>query len=493
MNTDSNGIETDGTFTSVWEHAIRAMYVTNNPVGAHAWFIKVMGMFDLHSVIARAVEEGYRPKDWQQMLLEWPHVSTEDEMQIAYTRDDTAGEDFCLNGSKRQTRTSLGKYLSRHYPHIPDHVRRDWAGRYSVSRFEIWDTKEGIISGIELGPESCMHSMKNNHEFRRTDNSDLVAWHAGDKTQQVNWDRHPYAVYAPEYGWAMAVRLHEGEVVGRALVNTQSMEFVRSYGGGGNDNRLETWLQDKGFSPAREWTVGLKLADVTAPCGGTLMPYIDGVCRYVVRGCGYHTISREGVEATNINGTLGEDDHMGECSRCGDDIREYDEYVHTGPDFDGDMICMYCCNNYYTRVFSPDSRRAGYGGTYYVRDTDAIEVGGHSYDTADLPDFICELHDGSYAHEDDCVLCEGEGEYHLTEECVEVENEWYLREDATVVECEDGEWRLRADCWQCVYGEERYSDDDACVEAEGKKYHPSVVAQWARDAGQRELNLGECK
>jgi hypothetical protein len=163
--------------------------------------------------------------------------------------------------------------------------------------------------------------------------------------------------------------------------------------------------------------------------------------------------------------------------------------MHVGPECDEGMVCECCANCHYTCVYASSSRRAGQGDTYWVKNAQAVRVGSYSYDIDNLPDYIRELHDGEYAHEGDCVWCERYDECRLVEECVDVDGEWYLRDDDTVVECADDVWRLRADCWQCAEGGEWYSEDEEYVTADGKLYHPDVAAQWAVEAGQTTLDF----
>lgn len=534
----------DSEFKHVFWQAAAAVVNANMPrpwyadnpreAGPHHWFGSLRGAFDLHPVIDRAVEDGYRPVDWQQLLLEWPHVSMDDESQIAYTRNEDAGRDFPENGSKRQTRTSIGKYLSRHWPHVPDHVRRDWAGRFSPAKYAIWDTVEGIISGVELGPVSCMHSDSGSIPFRSHDNIALVQWHS-DKTTRVQWHHHTYACYAPEYGWRMAVRLNPMDpldVQSRALVNVSDAArrrnkdavgvFVRSFskcpqgGYSHSDDKLEAWLTDQGYVHVRAWPNGVRLAHHEHPReDGFMAPYIDGDTDTVDNHGSYLEICSDGAyTCTQQDGTAaGQDreDYIGTCEACDDSIYEDDDHTHAGPDGDGGTYCCSCTNRRLTRVTgAPDGD--GRAREYYVRNGDVVSVNGDAYDRDNLPDHIIVREDGEHDHEDNCAYCD-DGEYREIDECACVDGEWYAKssdvvvqcvddeyrlrngcvcvdggwyeaDDDEIVQCADGYYHLRDDCWQCAHNEEWYPDSEPHVEIGDAKYHPASLREMAVEAEQ---------
>jgi hypothetical protein len=80
-----------------------------------------------------------RPYDWQQLFLEWPHVSQGDRSKIAYTQNEVKGQ------KDIQTVTSVGKYLNRHFD-LPDHIIRDLVSRHgSSARFQFVNTTAEMI------------------------------------------------------------------------------------------------------------------------------------------------------------------------------------------------------------------------------------------------------------------------------------------------------------------------------------------------------------
>ena len=71
----------------------------------------------IHPVVYQALLT-HQPTVWHQVMLELPHVAT-DGVRVAYTRDDAHGE------QDRQTVTSVGKYIKRHWSYLRDDVIRD--------------------------------------------------------------------------------------------------------------------------------------------------------------------------------------------------------------------------------------------------------------------------------------------------------------------------------------------------------------------------------
>jgi hypothetical protein len=484
-------------FRQVWLDAIRAINVTNRyayheggagySYGPHRWFTDLYSTYALHPVIAMLVDNSVRPKDWQQMLLEWPHVSRDDETLLAYTRDDAYGQ------SDRQVRTTLGKYLARHYGHLPSHMLRDIAGTHTPSNFEIWDTSELIIAGIELGAQSCMKSSYGSIPFNNDDNEALLAWHAGNTDVEVRWDRHPYRVYDPKHGWAMAVRLDKGKpdvVLGRALVYTDPDKaerkfFVRSYmrsessSYSQSDDKLETWLREQGYERRTCWPAGAELSILRHPTkDGYMLPYIDGCTQRVSMEGNTFQIDENGEYlCTNTDGTPDAPEYLGECDDCGETLYEDDDnHVYVGEDSDT-LVCCRCCRRNYTEVRGNNR----YNNRYFVRDDRAVEVRGEQYDSDDLPDYIVWSEpEDEYMHIDDVVFCVTDDEYYTPESdaIVRIDGEWYRRDDMGVVECFDNEYRLKSDCWQSALGN-WHGDEIDYTEVTAGKYSADELTEMA--------------
>lgn len=449
----------------------------------HLWWTHTSTQFRLHPVVKTIVTQyNVRPADWHLLMLEWPHVSVDDDSQLAYTRTEEAGVDFMDNGSKRQTKTSIGKYVARHWPHVPDHIRRDWVGTFSPSTFEIWEGVENIIAGIELGPQSCMKASYGTIPFNAyEDNAALLKYRAGKiPKEDVDWESHPYIVYQPQYGWAMAVRLDKGKpdiVMGRCLVQLQDKVFVRSYKRGDTDSdyshtdeKLEHWLKGQGFQKEGGWD-GYKLAIFDHPNGGWMGPYLDG-CTQNVKHCGeYLQIDEYGSYQSDdtdgqLQGSAEDEESIGDCDHCGSSVPEGDcDHIWVGRD--EDMLVCGDCTHHYTHVTGDDPN--GSTTEYYVRNRYAVSVGNTDYDKNNLPSYIYCLADDEYAHKDHCVCCV-DGDYRMTTDCVcDEDGEWheedsddiikigclYYKKDSDDIVCPEDdpdEWHEKEKCWESVSG-----------------------------------------
>ena len=114
------------------------------------WHAALQHRYSVHPAVYDAMKH-VRPYDWHQLLLEYPHRSQTDPYRIAYTRDERAGE------ADRQTITTIGKYLTRHFPTLSDHHIRDIVALYtSPSSFKILDAVADFVHAVNNGPNSCM-------------------------------------------------------------------------------------------------------------------------------------------------------------------------------------------------------------------------------------------------------------------------------------------------------------------------------------------------
>ena len=191
-----------------------AQVLFHRPSADHTWHIREQNKYNIHPAVREAVLLA-SPADWHRLVLEWPHVSTSDPARLAYTRSIEHGE------ANRQTVTSTSKYLALNFPSLQSHTIRDICAKFGSHAFRIsWNTDE-MLELLHASPNSCM----------RWDH-----WSAGQ------W--HPYQCYAPEFGWGLAVRLENDIPMARAIVNKNSMSFVRSFG----DRRAHPWLYIRGWS-----------------------------------------------------------------------------------------------------------------------------------------------------------------------------------------------------------------------------------------------------
>jgi hypothetical protein len=411
------------------------------------WFKRERDKYDLHPVVEKAMSI-YRPVDWQQLLLEWPHKA-EDGERVAYTQNERKGaEDI-------QTVTSVGKYLRRHFD-MPDHELRDIVALYDTSghTLQFVHTTDEMVAAVRSGPHSCM-----SNSFLQ-----LVA--------------HPYAVYKPEYGWHMAVRKNGGQVEGRALCLNDDEEdgpvFVRSYkrcpnGGYSHaDEKLEAWLKDQGYTKLSGWPIEARVARIEQEEGWFVMPYIDGDNRAIDDHSTYMTIESSGeYEACQTDGTVG--DSGVECEDCGDRHDEDDSYWvgrwadrRIGP----------CCIDSYCYAYGAR------GNQYYESEDECVfcDDNDEHYVIDYLSDNdMVQLSNGSIVHIDNAVLIESCDEYYHTD-------------DERICYAEDTErYELTDDCWQCAETCNWYTDDVDYVEVDGNTYHPDH----APNPDQLDLPLNE--
>jgi hypothetical protein len=396
----------------------------------------------LHPAVKAAIASDYPPANWHQLLLEWPHISTEDPNMLAYSRDERAMEAYLTTKNDRQTKTKVGKYLHRHFPTAPDSVIRAWSG-LGVCSMQISDKLEDFVLAVQCGPESCMQ------------------WSSMDDDYHLNLcGDHPYEVYEPQYGWRMATRTVGDRIDGRCLLNIDPRDgdkvYVRSYARSdsmsGSDHTLEAYVEAQGFRKVNEWPEGLKFAKLTiGRYGQLLFPYLDPGSATIRRESSrYVTVCHSWLErddngeycADNTDGTLTEvEDGRVTCDDCGC-LCDADDTTYI--EHNDQNVCSDCINEHWCYA----AGRRGHKDWY--PEGDCVCVGGEWYADAYLSDNdIVLLHDGDYAKLDDAVWIESTGEY------------YHINSEA-IVSCYDiGEYRLRSDCVEI--GESWYPEDDCAL------------------------------
>lgn len=409
-----------------------------------SWFIQQHRRHTLHPAVVKMLEL-YKPADWQRVVLEWPHKALTDPNRLAYTRDEKSAMHEG-DSDKKALVTSIGKYLTRHWPDVPSDLIRDIVAQYTYGgAITITTDSKRMIEVVNGGPRSCM---SNSFDIECDDGV----------------DRHPYAVYDPSLGWSMAIRAEGDEVLGRCLIWTDPDDpaekgYVRSYkrerderSHSGADEAIESYLNGRGYTKWRAWRHGTPLMKYPLRRNGYLMPYIDGGVQRVTDDGDEFTIDDSGeFDASNTSGTI--NSHEYTCEDCGAGFNDGDGYwvgIH-----DEHHVCDSCCNDHYTYCYS---RR---GNQYYIHNDDVTEVNGESYDTDYLDDNnIVELHDGEYEERDNAVWIESSDEY-------------YHCDDEDICYAEDSnQHELKDDCWQCEESGNWYTEDTDYVEVDGDKYHP---------------------
>ena len=420
---------------------------------ARYWIIREMDKYPMHPVIDASIKL-VRPIDWHQLLLEWPHISEGDRTRIAYTQNEAKGQ------KNVQTVTSVGKYLTRHFP-LPDHTIRDLVARHgSAARFQFVHTTAEMIYHLHRGPGSCM-VWREDRGIRCSDG--------------VN--RHPYEAYDPKHGWHMAVRIEGDETVGRALCMTSPTDgkkyYVRTYArpssNGGyseTDNGMENWLTEQGYHKLNYWRDGERMA-YHETSDHFLAPYLDGGEKRVTIDAGAKAIviDSDGEYLCDQTGGCPTDDSgdFFDCEDCGDRTDDNDGYwIGRGEDT---RVCESCLNNHYVYVYG---RR---GNQYYVHQDNAIYV-----------DCNSEHYDEDYLDDNEIVELNN-GEYAPLDEAIEVDGDWYHIDDDRICRTEDTDEFLRVNngCWQCTESGNWYTDSIDWVVVNGEKYHPDHAPEQAED------------
>ena len=406
-----------------------------------AWFKRERSKYQLHPAVIEMMWV-YKPDAWQQLMFEWPHRAETDPNRIAYTRDERSGE------ADRQTVTTIGKYLRRHFTHAPDDLIRDIAAQHTYGGdIYITTSMAEMIRSASEGPRSCMSG---SFDLRCDDGV----------------RRHPYAVYDPSLGWSMAIRKQGGEYLGRCLLwqdpdDPATKVFVRSYkresgerSHSGTDEAIEAFLRSNGYDKRREWPDDTPLMLYELSNDRYLMPYIDGGTQNVdvSTRLGRAYISSNGdFDAAKTGGYTGGHEHT--CADCGAGFDE-DEGGYTGVHEDN-HVCDTCLHENYTRAYT---RR---GNVAYISNDRVVFVGDDYYDTDYLDDNdIVETVDGEYIHKSDATYIESEDAY-------------YEDGDDRICYAEDTErYELVENCWRCEATQNWYTDATDYVEIDGEMYHP---------------------
>lgn len=405
--------------------------------GKYTWLYREMAR-ELHPVIESLLKR--YGEYWFDVLTEWPHVS-EDGQRLAYTRSVKHGVD------DRQTVTSLGKYLARVFAGVPDNILRDEAALFVPDVFKIVNTTEEMIHGVNNGPHSCM------------------AW--GERRSKES--THPYACYAPENGWSLALRLHNDTIVGRCLCHESDKRkiFVRSYkthtsSNSPTDTALEAWLKRKGFVRRTSWDFDCQIKIYHGEHEERVFPYIDGEDKYVNEQGFIRHQAEFKCNQTDGNAAeeTDEDDHIGTCNHCGCGIHEDDDGHTWVGEHDETLVCDDCCNLRYTYV------RGRGGHEYYILDQYAVSRPA-----------TCENYDPDYLDYYGLVIIEGDAYKVGEDDICCIGGEWCLIYDdivaLTIENPDTGDtWGFKDDCWQDKSTGDWYSNNTAHIEIDGEMYHP---------------------
>ena len=412
----------------------------------------------LHPAVRTALDVFGTPHDWHLLALECPSIAS-DNVRVSYIRSEAKREAYYNNEElKHLTVTSVGKYLTRHWPKISDDRIRNLAARFTSS-FEMIEDLDDMIEAVENNTAaSCMQ------------------WHSESEVDNVG--AHPYSVYDPKYGWKLAVvKNGEGKFSGRALVldDGKRKGFVRTYGSDLSDGStqshagLQSWLESQGYEYWDEWPEGCKFAKI--PHAGSyddhVAPYLDPGPQRIRSSNSRRVSDRGGYLVRDNHGEYVWDNTDGSptkeeretCDCCGVDCHSY-EMRWVGYHEDR-RICDSCVGDEYTWV---QGRR---GRHYYLQNDHVVTLdNGDSYDADYLSDnSIVELHNGGYAELDDTVYVESESEYYLCDDVADSPDD-----SGEVVRAEpEGEYILRSDAEWCEYNQ-HWICENCAVQVAGRKF-----------------------
>ena len=228
---------------------------------------KLSSLKFLPDAIREALKRFGLPADWHKLALEFPTVSGD---SISYIGSERSMQQYIDGHPLKQVTTKLGRYLTRHWPDAESYQIRDIVMLYGEGIVEMQYTMSEMLYAVQHGPCSCMQWPEGDEFGYRAEDSD------GD---EYDTEIHPYEVYDPELGWAMAVFKKQNSILGRALVHQPTKTFARSYGKESGDYsgscaKSEAWLTAQGYKLVDAWPEGVRMRAIKSDYG-YVVPYLD--------------------------------------------------------------------------------------------------------------------------------------------------------------------------------------------------------------------------
>lgn len=208
------------------------------------------------------------PTDWHKLALEFPTVSGD---SVSYIGSERAMQQYIDGYPLKRITTKIGRYLTRHWPNAEPHEIRDIVMLYDEGIVEMQYTMREMLYAVQYGPHSCMQ-WPEGEEF---------GYRGEDDDGEYDTDIHPYEVYDPELGWAMAVFKEHGKISGRTLVHRPTKTFARSYGKdsdgyAGSCAKSEAWLKTQGYKLVDAWPEGVRMLAIESDYRDDyVVPYLD--------------------------------------------------------------------------------------------------------------------------------------------------------------------------------------------------------------------------
>ena len=225
------------------------------------------------------------PADVKQ-LMRTPHVDYRPDGSMTVMAADNFDKAQAGNFSE----VKIGRVLRKIFPHATQAVITRMVEKFNADNkgYKLELTKsteemcrimrEGALMSSTAFPHTCMTT---------------ICLSIYDKEDYLPEWVHPYMAYDHELGWAMAmIKDDKGFVVGRAIVHTERMEFVRVFANGNNvaSSTFEKILTLAGYKQVSGW-YGLllkrvplsleRIDDMMTESIAAVVPYLDGEERYV--------------------------------------------------------------------------------------------------------------------------------------------------------------------------------------------------------------------
>ena len=308
------------------------------------------------------------PVDVKQ-LMRTPHTDYRPDGSMAVLAADNYDKAMAGNFSE----VKIGRVLRKIFPHATQAVITRMVEKFNADnkgyKLELTKSTEEMCRIMREGarlssaafPHTCMTT---------------ICLSIYDKEDYLPEWVHPYMAYDHELGWAMAmIKDDKGFVVGRAIVHTERMEFVRVFANGNNvvSSTFEKILTLAGYKQVYGWYGYLlkrvplsleRIDDMMTESIAAVVPYLDGEERYVEP-------AGEFLRITNKHGNTA---HAGycdangwtivepvRCERCGgEDIRAMRVIVGEGVT----QRWGWCCSHEMRRL--PD--RKHYDASILVED-----------------------------------------------------------------------------------------------------------------------------
>jgi hypothetical protein len=393
--------------------------------------------------LADLCEPGRATQFWRWCLA----PSYSDPTKVRYTPTEEYGK------ADRQVVTTLGKFLTKHYPQIGEGEIKRWASTYAglsqPTELLFAETPDEVEDVYVNGPESCMSG--------------------GDDAFDSN--EHPARIWGYCKDTAVAYVKAGGKITGRALVRKSKKLYIRMYP---SDNpRLEAALRLAGYKHDSLGLEGVKVPYMEQR-KGVLMPYVDGIGSASWDGGSTLTITGDGgISCTNTNGLCYPENDQGEsCSNCGS-RHDADEMGHS--DYHEHDVCP-SCSDHFTRAFVARGERD------WISNDEVVHVPGvgdvHHDDDVFQRLGLVELEDGRVVREEHAVTLEDGTAVHIEDACFTVDEVWHLRADCVRA------WTVEGDGW--IHESDAVDVDGQLVcRRDEDEYRKQLLEQ----AGQQRLEL----